>query len=380
MYAMNWNTADASLGPFSPQALKDMDRRRQAKGAMLERAGYGPQRTPSHVLHAQPGLNLLSYDGAHHDGPPVLLVPAPIKRSYIWDMAPDISVVRRWLERGYRVYLAEWVPTPEGDSEVGLADYGDRLLALCQSKISEDSGHDKMIIAGHSLGGILAAIYSAAHPEKIAATILLEAPLRFAHAHCCFTPLVKATPDARAIANAFRHVPGVFLNMMSAMAEPQAFQWERIIDRNLSLLDPQAMSTHMRVERWTHDEFALPGKLFTEIVESLYRRDDFMQARLAIGARTLGPHDLRAPLMSVVDFRSKVIPPQSVLPFHEAAGSERKQVLSYGGDIGVNLQHVGVLVGRSAHAALWPQIFEWLGAPAATPLLTAPAEAPAATP
>lgn len=374
MYAMNFTTLDA----FGTQALKDMDRRRQAKGAMLERAGYGPQRTPSTVLHAQPGLNLLRYaTGAdtRGDAPPVLLVPAPIKRSYIWDMAPDISVVRRWQERGYRVYLAEWVPTPDGDTEVGLADYGDRLLAVCQSKILEDSGEAQMVIAGHSLGGILAAIYSAMHPHQVAATILLEAPLRFAHANCCFTPLVKATPDARAIADAFRHVPGAFLNMMSAMAEPQAFQWERAMDRWLSLTDPKALATHMRVERWTHDEFALPGKLFTDIVESLYRRDDFMGGRLAIGERSVGPHDLRAPLLSVVDFRSKVIPPQSVLPFHEAAGSERKLVLSYGGDIGVNLQHVGVLVGRSAHAMLWPQIFDWIEGKDAVSALAADTEA-----
>src|SRR5690606_10333417 len=107
-----------------------------------------------------------------------------------------------------------------------------------------------------------------------------------------------------------------------------------------------------------------PGRLFTEIVESLYRNDQFMQGELDIGGRKIGPRDLRAPLISVVDFRSKVIPPQAVLPFHEAASSERRQVIEYRGDVGVNLQHVGVLVGRSAHAAIWPAIFEWLGPPA----------------
>jgi polyhydroxyalkanoate synthase len=50
-----------------------------------------------------------------------------------------------------------------------------------------------------------------------------------------------------------------------------------------------------------------------------------------------------------------------MLPFHEAASSTRKQVLHYDGDVGVNLQHVGVLVGRSAHARIWPAIFDWLG-------------------
>ncbi|MBW8896540.1 MAG: hypothetical protein JF619_00125, partial [Massilia sp.] len=38
----------------------------------------------------------------------------------------------------------------------------------------------------------------------------------------------------------------------------------------------------------------------------------------------------------------------------------RKRVLHYEGDVGVNLQHVGVLVGRSAHERIWPQIFDWL--------------------
>ena len=360
MHATNLTT----LSPYGVQALKDMDRRRQARGQMLERAGHGPQTTPSTVLLAQPGFQLRRYAPLEDDdggGAPVLLVPAPIKRSYIWDMAPDISVVQRWRERGHRVYLAEWLPMPDGDPAVGLADYGDRFLEACRAAIAADSGEERIIIAGHSLGGILAAIYSCSHSEHVRATVLLESPLHFEQSTCCFSPLVKATPDARAIAETFRHVPGAFLNMMSAMAEPQAFQWERIADRWQSLADPVAWRTHMQVERWTHDEFPLPGQLFTEIVESLYRCDDFMQGRLAIGARTIGPADLRAPLLAVVDMRSKVIPPASVLPFVDATSSVRRQVLEYRGDIGVNLQHVGVLVGRSAHAALWPAIFAWLG-------------------
>jgi polyhydroxyalkanoate synthase len=121
------------------------------------------------------------------------------------------------------------------------------------------------------------------------------------------------------------------------------------------------MATHMQVERWTHDEFALPGQLFTDLVESLYRRDELMQGELEIGGRRVGPGELRTPLLSVIDPRSKLIPPAAVLPFHEAAASPRKQVLHYEGDVGVNLQHVGVLVGRNAHARIWPAIFDWLG-------------------
>lgn len=378
MYASNWN----DLSTLGVAALKQMDRSRQARGQLLDRAGYGPRETPSIVLHAEPGLKLRRYAAAERaadgpaDGPAVLLVPAPIKRAYIWDLAPGISVVQRWLERGYRVYLAEWVPLGEQHSSAGsgadaasdddadfsLAGYGDRLLRSCREQIRQDSGQEQVIIAGHSLGGILAAIHACLYPDAVAATVLLEAPLGFDPASDCFAPLVRATPDARRIADAFGQVPGSFLNMMSAAAEPHAFGWERLLDRTASMTSPQALNSYMQVERWTHDEFPLPGPLFVDMVESLYRNDAFTQGELAIGARTVGPQDLRSPLVSVFDGRSKVIPPQSVQPFHEAAACTDKLLLEYSGDIGVNLQHVGVLVGRNAHAGIWPAIFSWLEA------------------
>ncbi|WP_288379191.1 alpha/beta fold hydrolase [uncultured Massilia sp.] len=345
---------------FGATLLKNMDRSRQARGKLLDRAGYGPKETPFTVLHSEPGLNLRRYEPEHTEGAALLLVPAPIKRSYIWDLAPEVSVVRRWLARGYRVYLAEWTPVEDDGEDFGLDDYGDRLLAACQGAIAADSGAGRVIVAGHSLGGILAAIYSCLHPERVRATILLESPLHFEEGSCCFRPLVRAFPHAGPLAAAFGRVPGVFLNLMSAMAEPQAFQWERMTDRYLSLGNPHAIATHMRVERWTYDEFALPGRLFTDIVESLYREDAFMGGRLDIGGRRIGPASLTAPLASVVDPRSRVIPWDAVVPFHEAAASAHKLLLRYGGDIGVNLQHVGVLVGASAHARIWPAIFDWL--------------------
>jgi polyhydroxyalkanoate synthase len=150
--------------------------------------------------------------------------------------------------------------------------------------------------------------------------------------------------------------------MMSAMAEPNAFQWERVMDRYLSMSDPKALANHMRVERWTHDEFPLPGQLFIDIVESLYRNDEFMKGKLSLGSRTIGPGDLRAPLVIVADPRSRVVPLEAMAAFHEAAASQKKLLLRYEGDIGVNLQHVGVLAGRNAHARIWPAIFDWLSA------------------
>lgn len=347
-------------------ALEQMDQMRRLRGGLLDSAGFAPIEAPYQVLQSDKGVTLRKYmrkQGAAQHAPVMLIVPAPIKRPYIWDLAPQVSVVRRCLDQGMRVYLAEWNAldnAAQAEHEWGLADYADRLLKICVDAIDADGGQTEIILAGHSLGGILATLFACLYPGKVRALVLLETPLHFGADAGSFAPLVAATPDSRAVEQAFGRVPGSFLNMVSVAAAPHVFQWESYVDLSLCAADREAFASHMRVQRWMLDEFPLPGKLFTDIVELLYRQDQLMQGSLSIGGRQIGPHHLKAPLLNVVDPRSTVIPPQSILPFHEAAGSRSKQLLQYDGDIGVAIQHVGVLVGKNAHADIWPAIFRWL--------------------
>lgn len=350
-----WNFRGATKSAF-----EQMDRMRRRQGERLDASGYGPVESPYRIIHEEPGVRLRCYGNPGSREPALLIVPAPIKRPYIWDLSPEVSVVQRCLEQGMRVYLAEWMQPEEAGSQAGLADYGDRLLTGCLEAIASDNGSREVILAGHSLGGILATICACLHPQQVRALILLESPLHFGADAGNFAPLVTATPDIGPIGETFANVPGSFLNMVSAAAAPHAFQWEPCLDWSLSMASPAAMKTHMRVQRWMRDEFPLPGQLFADIVERLYRHDELMAGRLPVSGRQIGPRDLKTPLLSVVDPRSTVIPPQSVLPFHEAAASSSKKVLHYEGDIGVGIQHVDVLVGSSAHAVLWPAAFGWL--------------------
>jgi polyhydroxyalkanoate synthase len=345
--------------------FEQMDRLRWQRGKMLDAAGFGPLETPYEVVHEEEGVSLRRYGEQPGQGPTLLIVPAPIKRPYIWDLQPEFSVVRRCLERGMRVYLAAWTPVEPAagntqQEQSGLADYADRLIGSCLAAIRADGGNKQAILAGHSLGGVLAVVHAALHPQQVQALLLLESPLHFGADAGNFAPLVAATPDAAPIGAAFGNVPGSFLNLVSAGAAPRAFQWERLMDLSLSAAHPRTFATHMRVERWSHDEFPLPGKLFTDIVERLYRHDELMDGKLDIGGRKLGPKNVKAPMLNVLDPRSSVVPPQSILPFHKAAASAAKMVLHYEGDVGVGIQHVGVLVGSRAHAVVWPAIFDWL--------------------
>lgn len=322
--------------------------------------GAAPRTTPSRVTQPAPGVRLRAFSEGSAAGVPVLLVPAPIKRWYIWDLQPDISVVGRLTSAGMRVFLTEWADPGPDDQERGLEEYADTLLQACVRAVAEETGASRVVLAGHSLGGTFAAIFAARHPEVVAGVVLLEAPVHFGPDAGAFAPLVAAAPHAGWLRSRRQPVPGTFLDLVSSSASPWSFQLQRYLDLSLSLADPARLAMHLRVERWTLDELAIPGRLFEDVVERLYRRDELMAGTLSVGGQRVGPASLAAPLLSVVDPRSDLVPPRSVLPFHEAAGSRQQRVLHYRGDVGVALQHVGVLVGRSAHRDLWPEIVRWL--------------------
>src|SRR5262249_23338939 len=109
-----------------------LDYIRRAQGHWLEALGYGHAPTPSWVVGEEPGMRLLAYQDDRSVGVPVLLIPAPIKRAYIFDLVARASVVSRCREAGRAVFLVEWTDPADASSRYGLADYADRLLRVAR--------------------------------------------------------------------------------------------------------------------------------------------------------------------------------------------------------------------------------------------------------
>ena len=157
-------------------------------------------------------------------------------------------------------------------------------------------------------------------------------------------------------------VPGSLLSQLSAFISPETFVWSRTIDAALSVTDPQASEINARIERWALDEVPLSGKLVAQILQWLYREDRFCRNVLSIRDRTIGPSTLRVPTLAVVNTLDAIAPPGSVAHFLNAMPGQNADVIEYNGEIGVSLQHLAMLVGRRAHAQLWPKIVAWLAA------------------
>ncbi len=342
-------------------ALLAVDHQRRWVASVFDALGFGPQGAPYELLETGSPALLRRYPATSSDGPVVLLVPAPIKTPDIWDLAPGASVVQRYLESGFRVYMVDW-PNAAANGPLGLTDYADHMLQACADAACRDSGAERLLLCGHSLGGTLAALFAAGHPERTSGLITLGAPLHFGPETGAIARAVASVPEDRQGNTTGSVIPGSMLNLISATASPETFVHERARDWFTSLGHPTRLRSHLLVERWTLGETSMPGQLFTDLVTILYRHDGFMRGEVTIGGHAVAPGNIRAPVACVLNRQCEIASPASVLPALEALGTEDRTVFWYEDEPGVSLQHVGMMVGATAHRTLWPELLAWVQA------------------
>jgi poly[(R)-3-hydroxyalkanoate] polymerase subunit PhaC len=347
---------DATPDAFGRASFATMDILRRTLGHALGAFGLDPDECPYRIVSLGPHWRLRDY-GGDDTSLSLLIVAAPIKRAYIWDLAPSVSAVRYCMREGLHVHLLEWMPASRRNQDNGLNEYTE-AISECLAKISSGATGTKPFLVGHSLGGTFAAIFSASAPASIRGLILLGAPLCFEPATSRFRDaLVSLIPPVLADRDPF---PGSLLSLIATLASPGTFIWSRLMDTAASVTDRQTLEINARVERWALDEIPLPGKLVHQIIQWLYRENRFCRGTLRVGETLVSPSSLSVAALVVVTIADEVAPLTSVKPCIEAMPATDVRIIRYPGEVGVGLQHLGILVGRQARAHVWPEIISWI--------------------
>lgn len=340
--------------------FNQLDKALLLQGRILEAAGFGPEESAFRAALDRPAFNLRDYGGPEN-GHIVLLISAPIKKVYIWDLLPEASAIRCLLQGGARVYAMEWKPPSEDMQDLGLKEYAGDFISEAIAQIRKDTGNkDPVFLAGHSLGGTLAAIFSSLHPEELKGLVLAASPLHFGEGIGSLDTAVALFGGIPDIMGVQGNVPGAYLDVVASGADPETFVFYPLGDLVRSFPDLEAFRTHFAVRRWMLDETPLPKRLFREVVEFLYKDDMFFKGTLKVGGQSADPSIIDLPILAIVDRDCRIVTPSSVLPFLEKTKSPDARVLWYPGDDGILFRHAGVLVGRNAIAYIWPEVASWL--------------------
>jgi polyhydroxyalkanoate synthase len=264
------------------------------------------------------------------------------------------------------VYLLEWTDPDDDDAHLGLDEHVEEMISPVIDAVLQATGRRQAILAGHSLGGTLAAIAAAMQPDRIGGLVLIEAPLHFGPEAGALASLFEMTMPRAAGGLGQRLIPGSFLTLSAVLASPDAFVVAPWFDW-LSSTGSHGALVHLCVQRWVKDELAMPGQLAIDIGNKLYRDDRFAAGALTIGGKPITPDPLsQIPTLVILEPSSRLVPPGSALGIFASLPTRALHVFRYRKEVGVAVQHVGALVGRRAHRLLWPKILDWMTAQIAT--------------
>ena len=322
--------------------------------------------TPHDVVLERGSLRLLRYrrSAPATQARPVLFCYALINRPYILDLQPDKSVVRRYLEQGFDVYMIDWgVPSP-ADRHLGLDHYVRELggvIDFIRSVHTTDALH----LLGYCMGGTLAALHAALEPDTVHTLTLLAAPIEFD----CRESLLNVWTDPKyfdvdAFIDANGNCPAWFLQLCFLNTKPVQNLLEKGITFYEQMDDPRFLANFFAMERWVNDNIPVAGETFREFVKKLYQGNQLVRGELYLGERHVDLDRIRCPLLLLTAKNDHLVDPGSTNGIRPHVGSRLIAEMT------IDAGHVGLVVSGKVHKTFWPEAARWITDPESGPHLS----------
>ena len=313
--------------------------------------------TPSDVVYQEGSLRLLRYrrETPATYAEPVLFCYALINRHYILDLQSDKSVVRRYVERGFDVYMIDWGVPTDADRRLTLEDYVCGSLKRVVDFILEKSRCHDLHLVGYCMGGTMSTIFAAVHPEPVRSMTLIAAPLDFGGQESLLNLWTdRKYFDVDDFIDRHGNCPAVFLQSCFLFMKPV----QNLVQKHLAFFEqldnPRFVSNYFAMEYWVNDNIPVAGETFRQFVKSFYQKNELVSGAFQLGARRVDLRKIACPLLVMTAENDHLVAPSSTEGVLAHVASRDVDTIR------IDAGHVGLVVGGGAHKASWPKATQWL--------------------
>lgn len=308
--------------------------------------------TPADVFWSENKWRILHYrprpEGVSHQTP-ILMIPSLINRHYVLDLMPGKSFTEWLVAQGFDVFCIDWGTPGDEDRYVTFDDIVDGAIGRAIKKVSETVAHGKTHVLGYCMGGTLAAIHGAVHPERIQSFVALAAPVKFNDGSLLAQWTNQKGFDLDALVSGTGNVPWQLLQGAFQMLRPTLplMKAVNLIDR---AWNDEFLDGFLALETWGNDNVSLPGEFYRTYIGDLYQKDLLLQGQFRLRGQRVDLKDFTSPTLAVTFEHDNIVPGPSAAALVEACGAKDKQHLHLPGG------HVGAVVSKHAAKTLWPQL------------------------
>jgi polyhydroxyalkanoate synthase len=306
--------------------------------------------TPKDTVWRQGKVELWRYQSDHVvHGPPVLIILGLVSRSSLFDLHEKASLVRALRDAGFDVFVLDWGIADAGDAGNTIETYVSRYFPRAVQALLKD-----FTLIGYCMGGNLALLGVAGHSElPVRNLVTMATAVDWDHMHPQVDPLRRPDEYADAFIDDSGLLPGEVIAYFFKVRKPTAdiVQLVNLMDH---AWDESFISAHQAIARWASDHVPIPRLVAREILESWLRTNAFSTGRLTLGGRPVDLRSITCPVLAVLTLRDEIVPPDAARPIVSLLGSDDATLLE------LDAGHVGLVVGRSAHKVMYPELVRWL--------------------
>lgn len=291
------------------------------------------------------------------DGPPVVVVPSLINRSYVLDLLPGRSFVAALAEAGFRPLLVDWGAPGREEQGFDLDAYLALRLAPALGEVRRITGRNPAMI-GYCMGGTLAAGYALGDP-MLKALVTIGAPWDFSGGNGLAFQIRAAArglgaarlrPMLRSLTDAFGFVPFTLFQQLFALVDP--IQASRKFRRFASMpQDGDAAALFVAMEDWLADGVAMAGPAAETLLVDWQVENATHRGAWPLAARA-GTARVRCPALVVAGRSDSIAPPAMADPLLGLMRDGRLLTPPLG--------HVGMITGTAAPREVWAPVVEFL--------------------
>src|SRR6478609_4342164 len=229
--------------------------------------------TPGAVVYRSPVLELIQYRPMSNDvyTRPLLIIPPQINKFYVFDLAPEKSIVQFALKGGLQTFAVSWKNPTAKESDFGLDTYV-RALEEAVDIIRDITGSDDVNVWGACSGGITMSAFLAnlaarseakVHSATVTVCLLDMAATQDTASGIFVTPAsVVAAKQASQLAGVLE---GQELARMFAWMRPNDLIWNYWVNNYLLGNAPPAFD----ILYWNNDTTRLPARLHGDFLDLL---------------------------------------------------------------------------------------------------------------
>lgn len=353
-----WQTSGASLVKGVENYLEDLAHN-DGNPALTDRSKFEVGRnlaaTPGTVVFRNELIELIRYTPATElvREVPLLIVPPPINKYYILDLAPRRSLVEKAVADGQTVYLISWLNPREEQKDVDFTDYINHGTLAAMDFIG-----GPVSLMGLCYGGTLASITTAydavTGAGRVASLSLIVTLTDFgldtgrmgAMISQKLVDEVYAKTQKTGVLSAQEMGAGwVWLTSDGLFFGPARKRW---------LLGEDAPA--MDLLAWNADGTRLPSEMHREYLQRLYIDNEFARGVLDINGVRVSIKDINVPVYAAAGDTDHIVPWRSSFEGISQSSGSRRLVLIPRGHIGA-IVSVGSkathLVGDDTYTEEW---------------------------